>query len=189
MSRSSRCGTVAGATLRDRQYPDQFRHCDYVTRPPAKIAASRRVVVVSPHPPPNVSKSAGNHYAASPGCADQRLSLGLQRKTAANRQLQICRIIWSPSSRRIAGSASGLPSSSASISRECPATSPARIAARRGVVAITDLVVVFFREINPSSRPYSPLLRPRRRSVPVSPGLSLPVLPPTIICVLLPGAS
>ena len=78
MSRSSRCGTVAGATLRDRQYPDQFRDCDYVTRPPAKIAASRRVVVVSPHPPPNVSKSAGNHYAASPGCADQRLSLGLR---------------------------------------------------------------------------------------------------------------
>lgn len=131
MSRSSRYGTVAGGTLRDRQYPDQFRHCDYVTRPPARIAASRRVVVVSPHPPPNVLKSAGNHNAASPGCADQRLSL--QRKTAANRQLQICRITWSPSSRRIARSASGVPSSSASISRECPAT----------LVAITDLVAVF----------------------------------------------
>jgi hypothetical protein len=187
MSRSSRCGTVAGGTLRDRQYPDQFQHCDYVTRPPARIAASRRVVVVSPHPPPNVSKSAGNHYAAAPGCADQRLSLGLQRKTAANRQLQICRIIWSPSSRRLAGSASGVPSSSASISLSRHIAGKDR--SETGCGGHYGPGGSFFREINPSSRPYSPLLRPRRRSVPVSPGLSLPVLPPTIICVLLPGAS
>jgi hypothetical protein len=111
------------------------------------------------------------------------------RRPRRYRQLQICRIIWSSSSCRIARGASGVPSSSASISRECPAASPAKDRSETGCGGHYVPGGSFFREINPSSRPYPPLLRPRRRSVPVPPGLSLPVLPPTIICVLLPGTS